>query len=124
MLGLALLFFIVAIVAGVLGFTNIMVVSAGIAQIIFVVFLILFCIALILSLLDSLESSINAQLKGRTNMLGWVFAFLLVALLAGALGFSGIMVTAAGIAQIIFLVFLVFFVISLIIHLIKKSNMK
>lgn len=124
MLGLALLFFIVAIVAGVLGFTNIMVVSAGIAQIVFVIFLILFVIALILNILRSLESTINSQLKGGTNMLGWVFAFLLVALFAGVLGFSGIMSAAAGMAQIIFIVFLGFFVISLIIHLFKRSNRK
>jgi uncharacterized membrane protein YtjA (UPF0391 family) len=47
-------------------------------------------------------------------MLYWAFVFLVVALVAGVLGFSGIAGTSAGIAQTLFWVFLLVFVVSLI----------
>lgn len=47
-------------------------------------------------------------------MLSWALTFLVIALIAAALGFGGIAGTAAGIAKIVFFLFLVFFVISLI----------
>jgi uncharacterized membrane protein YtjA (UPF0391 family) len=52
--------------------------------------------------------------KGVFAMLGWALTFLVIALIAAALGFGGI--AAAGIAQIIFYVFLVLLLISLIMH--------
>jgi uncharacterized membrane protein YtjA (UPF0391 family) len=48
MLRLALFFFIVAIVAGLFGFTGISIAAADIAKIIFFVFIVLFLMALIL----------------------------------------------------------------------------
>ena len=50
-------------------------------------------------------------------MLRWALIFLVVALIAGLLGFGGIAGTSMGIAQILFFVFLVLFVVSLIMHL-------
>lgn len=47
-------------------------------------------------------------------MLRWAFIFLVVALIAAALGFGGIAATAAGIAKILFYVFLALFLIALI----------
>jgi uncharacterized membrane protein YtjA (UPF0391 family) len=47
MLRWALAFFIIAIIAAVFGFTGIAVASAGIAKILFVVFLVLFLLSLI-----------------------------------------------------------------------------
>jgi uncharacterized membrane protein YtjA (UPF0391 family) len=47
-------------------------------------------------------------------MLHWALVFLVIALIAGVLGFSGVYVAAAGIAKILFFVFLVLFVISLL----------
>jgi uncharacterized membrane protein YtjA (UPF0391 family) len=47
-------------------------------------------------------------------MLHYAIIFLIVALIAGALGFSTIMGTAAWIAQVLFVVFLILFVISLV----------
>jgi uncharacterized membrane protein YtjA (UPF0391 family) len=47
-------------------------------------------------------------------MLGWAVTFLIIALIAAALGFSGIAGTAVGLAKILFVVFLVLFLISLI----------
>jgi uncharacterized membrane protein YtjA (UPF0391 family) len=47
-------------------------------------------------------------------MLSWVITFLVVALVAAILGFSGIAGSAAWIAQILFGVFLILFIVSLL----------
>lgn len=47
-------------------------------------------------------------------MLGWALTFLIVALIAAALGFGGIAGTAVSIAKIIFVVAIVLFVLSLV----------
>lgn len=47
-------------------------------------------------------------------MLGWALTFLVIALIAAALGFGGIAGTSAGIAQILFFVFIALFVIAMI----------
>lgn len=47
-------------------------------------------------------------------MLSWALTFLVIALIAAALGFGGVAGTATGIAKILFFVFLILFVISLI----------
>lgn len=49
-------------------------------------------------------------------MLGWALTFLIIALIAAALGFGGIAGTSAGIAQILFFIFLALFVVSLIMR--------
>jgi uncharacterized membrane protein YtjA (UPF0391 family) len=50
-------------------------------------------------------------------MLYWAVVFLVVALIAAVLGFTGVDLAAAGIAKIIFFIFLVLFVLSLITHM-------
>ncbi len=47
-------------------------------------------------------------------MLGWAITFLVIALIAGILGFGVVAGTAASIAKILFFVFLVLFVIGLL----------
>jgi uncharacterized membrane protein YtjA (UPF0391 family) len=47
-------------------------------------------------------------------MLSWAVTFLIIALIAGVLGFGGIASTSAGIAQILFVVFLVLFLASVL----------
>ncbi len=47
-------------------------------------------------------------------MLGWAVTFLIIALIAAALGFGGIAGAATGIAKILFVVFIILFVVSLI----------
>ncbi|MBD5778537.1 DUF1328 domain-containing protein [Pelagicoccus sp. NFK12] len=54
-------------------------------------------------------------------MLQMSFAFLVVALLAALLGFSGIAGTAAGFAKILFGVFLVLFLISLVVRTLNRT---
>lgn len=50
-------------------------------------------------------------------MLYWSIVFLVIALIAGALGFGGLASTSAGIARILFGVFLILFIISAIVQL-------
>jgi uncharacterized membrane protein YtjA (UPF0391 family) len=53
-------------------------------------------------------------------MLSWSITFLIIALIAAALGFGGIAGTAVGIAKILFFVFIVLFLLSLIFG--RRSN--
>ncbi|MCM2369246.1 DUF1328 domain-containing protein [Aporhodopirellula aestuarii] len=48
-------------------------------------------------------------------MLGWALTFLIIALIAGALGFGMVAGTAATIAKVLFFVFLVLFIIGLVL---------
>ena len=50
-------------------------------------------------------------------MLKWALIFLVVALIAGALGFTGVAGAAMGIAKILFFVFLVVFAVFLVLGL-------
>jgi len=47
-------------------------------------------------------------------MLSWALTFLVIALIAGVLGFGVVAGTAASIAKILFVVFLVLFVVGLL----------
>jgi uncharacterized membrane protein YtjA (UPF0391 family) len=52
-------------------------------------------------------------------MLNWALIFLVVALIAGLLGFTSIAGAAIGIAKILFVVFLVLFLVSTLVHLVR-----
>ena len=60
------------------------------------------------------------QLEGMI-VLYWALIFLLIAIVAGALGFGGIAGASAGIAQILFFVFLVLLIGSLIMHFMRRA---
>ncbi len=71
----------------------------------------------------ALNSRVNRGVHDSSNltfqileiaMLGWALTFLVIALIAGVLGFGVVAGTAATIAKILFVVFLVLFVIGLI----------
>lgn len=47
-------------------------------------------------------------------MLGWALTFLVIAIIAGVLGFGVVAGTAASIAKLLFFVFLILFVVALI----------
>jgi uncharacterized membrane protein YtjA (UPF0391 family) len=53
------------------------------------------------------------------KMLGWALLFLIVAIVAGVLGFGGVAIASAEIAKIIFVIFLVLFAVSLIAGLVR-----
>lgn len=55
-------------------------------------------------------------------MLSWALSFLVIALIAAALGFGGIAGTSAGIAKILFFIFIALFVISLIARLLNGKS--
>jgi uncharacterized membrane protein YtjA (UPF0391 family) len=59
---------------------------------------------------------------GETPMLGWALTFLVVALIAGVLGFTTIAGTAIGVAKILFYVFLVLFLVSLVMNFVRGRN--
>lgn len=52
-------------------------------------------------------------------MLGWALTFLVVALIAGVLGFTTIAGASIAVAKILFMIFLVLFVVSLIMHMVR-----
>jgi uncharacterized membrane protein YtjA (UPF0391 family) len=53
-------------------------------------------------------------------MLNWAILFLVIALVAGVLGFGTIMGTAAWIAKVLFVVFLVLFLVSLLTGAVRR----
>jgi uncharacterized membrane protein YtjA (UPF0391 family) len=55
-------------------------------------------------------------------MLYYALMFLLVALIAGALGFGVVAFAAAEIARIVFFIFLVLFVVSLVSHIFRRTS--
>lgn len=118
----AFLFFVLALVGGLLGFTDVMVSSAEVAQILFFIFLVLFIFSLVFLILRKMGEAIFYTLRGGTNMLAWILTFFIVAIIAGLLGFTGMMATAAGIAKILFYIFIVLFVISVVIQLFQNSK--
>jgi uncharacterized membrane protein YtjA (UPF0391 family) len=52
-------------------------------------------------------------------MLGWALTFLVVAIIAGVLGFTTVAGASIAIAKILFFVFLVLFLVSLVMHLVR-----
>jgi uncharacterized membrane protein YtjA (UPF0391 family) len=57
-------------------------------------------------------------------MLQWILIFLVLAIVAGALGFTGIAGASISIAQTLFYIFLILFVVSLIVHLARGGGPK
>jgi uncharacterized membrane protein YtjA (UPF0391 family) len=52
-------------------------------------------------------------------MLNWALTFLVVALIAGVLGFTTVAGAAIEIAKIIFFIFVVLFLVSLVMHFVR-----
>lgn len=52
-------------------------------------------------------------------MLNWALTFLVVALIAGLLGFTTVAGAAIEIAKIIFFIFVVLFLVSLVMHFVR-----
>lgn len=55
-------------------------------------------------------------------MLGWVVTFLIIALIAGVLGFGGVAGASIGIAKIIFFIAIVLFLISLLTGVLRRGR--
>ena len=60
------------------------------------------------------EPSPQPQPERTKHMLSWAITFLVIALIAGLLGFTTIAGTAIGFAKIVFVVFLILFIISFV----------
>ena len=52
-------------------------------------------------------------------MLNWALTFLVVALIAGVLGFTTVAGAAIEIAKIVFFIFVVLFLVSLVMHFVR-----
>jgi uncharacterized membrane protein YtjA (UPF0391 family) len=55
-------------------------------------------------------------------MLYYALLFLIVAIVAGLLGFGAIAFAAAGLAKILFFIFIVLFLVSLVAHLTRGRS--
>ena len=55
-------------------------------------------------------------------MLSWALTFLVIALIAALLGFTGVAGTAVGIAKLLFWVFVVLFLVSIVASLIRGKS--
>ncbi len=55
-------------------------------------------------------------------MLRYALIFLVIALIAGVLGFGGIAGASMGIAKILFWIFIILFVVGLIMHLARGNR--
>ncbi|WP_419816947.1 DUF1328 domain-containing protein [Glacieibacterium sp.] len=55
-------------------------------------------------------------------MLRYALIFLVIALIAAALGFGGLAGTAVGIAKLLFYIFIILFVVGLIMHLVRGNR--
>jgi uncharacterized membrane protein YtjA (UPF0391 family) len=76
-----------------------------------------------LNLKESLSGPEAASIpaKGVFHMLYWALMFLVIALIAAFLGFTGVAILAGGVAKILFFIFIVLFVVSLIAHLARRA---
>ncbi len=57
---------------------------------------------------------VSAAANGSNEMLGWALTFLVIALVAGALGLSGVAAISLDVAQLLFWVFIILFVVFMI----------
>jgi uncharacterized membrane protein YtjA (UPF0391 family) len=64
--------------------------------------------------------NISRQAKG-VPMLYYALMFLLIALIAGVLGFGVVAFAAAEVARIFFFIFVVLFLVSLLSHLFRRA---
>lgn len=53
-------------------------------------------------------------------MIGWAITFLVVALIAAVLGFTGVAAISVEIAQILVAIFLILFVATLVLRLVRR----
>ena len=54
-------------------------------------------------------------------MLYWALVFLVVAIVAGLLGFGAVAFAAAGIAKLLFFLFVILFLVSLVMHVGRRA---
>ncbi len=52
-------------------------------------------------------------------MLQWALSFLVLALIAGVLGFGGVAIMSIEIARLLFIAFLVLFVVTALMHIMR-----
>jgi uncharacterized membrane protein YtjA (UPF0391 family) len=69
---------------------------------------------------EPIEDKLEANLEERVCvMLSWVVTFLIIALVAGLLGFGGIAGTSIEIAKVIFFIAVILFLVSAVFGLVR-----
>lgn len=104
-------FFILTILAGLVGFTDITGMIAHFSKTLFLVFGSL-CIA----------SFVYYLFRKKTSILSWTLIFLAISGITGVLAFSRLTDAVVDIAKISFYIFLVLFIISFVVHSIRKKS--
>jgi len=66
-----------------------------------------------------MRNEVNLEKKGDLIMLQWAITFLIIALIAGVLGFGGVAAVSVEFAKILFVVFLVLFLVAAVAHAIR-----
>lgn len=56
-------------------------------------------------------------------MLQWAVAFLVLALIAGILGFGGVMAVSIEFAKILFIVFLIMFAVTAVMGMVRRKRL-
>jgi uncharacterized membrane protein YtjA (UPF0391 family) len=64
-------------------------------------------------------STVNAE---ALFMFGWALTFLIIALIAGVLGFGGVAIVSIEMAKVIFTVAIILFLISVIIGVVRRRS--
>jgi uncharacterized membrane protein YtjA (UPF0391 family) len=67
------------------------------------------------------DPAVTALKKKGVAMLYYALVFLVVAIIAGLLGFGAVAFAAAGVAKILFFIFLVLFLLSLFRHISSRA---
>jgi uncharacterized membrane protein YtjA (UPF0391 family) len=109
MLVYAVIFFILAGLAAVFGFGGAATKFADLAKFFSLIFIILFLVSLFYTKLVMIKNSI-----GGIPILNYAVLFLILAVLAGVLGFGGLASSFIGIAKTLALIFVVLFVVSVV----------
>lgn len=65
---------------------------------------------------------VKARKEKGVSMLYYALVFLVIALVAGLLGFGVVAFAAAEIARICFFIFIVLFLVSLVAHLFRRTS--
>ena len=66
--------------------------------------------------------AMEVKLKSEIAMLSWIVTFLIVALIAGVLGFGGVAGASVEIARAIFFIAIVLFLISAVLGVVRGRN--
>lgn len=105
-----LTFFVLTILTGLVGFTQLAIMIAQFSHTVFYIFIVLFALSVIYYLIKKQPAAINTSL-----------IFFAVAAITGILAFTNLTDAMVYIAKLLFYIFLVLFILSLVMHFTRKK---